>query len=228
MRRGCRAAPLLALALIYPEPPGAISHAWAQKGRGVNLSMMSRQLDYVVEDDGYVHAEYGPYRIEVDRSAEWARHAEYVGSLAERVFAASTDPAKRYAAAAEQFLGVAADLLCGWEPLPRLAVEISTVAEMLLLSGQNEGEVSRSVRIAAGWLGGIDDPDREAIHDFAKTLYEAGSKYRHGGASYKLHRGRPVPAATKAEAPRRSAGLPATATTHAAWSGCRRIRHTCR
>jgi hypothetical protein len=48
-----------------------------------------------------------------------------------------------------------------------------------------------------GWLGGIDDPDREAIHDFAKTLYDAGSKYRHGGASYKLHRGRSVPAAKR-------------------------------
>jgi hypothetical protein len=191
------AAPLLALALIYPEPPGALSHAWASKGRGVTLSLMSRPLDYIVEDDGYVHAQYGPYRIEADRTAEWARHAEYVGSLAGHVFAASTDLSKRYVAAAEQFLGVAADLMHGWEPLPRLAVEMSTVAEMLLLSGQNEGEVSRSVRIAAGWLGGLDDPDREAIHDFAKTLYDAGSKYRHGGAAYKLHRGSPVPAAKR-------------------------------
>jgi hypothetical protein len=158
---------------------------------------MSRQLDYVVEEDGHVQAQYGLYRIEAERTPGWVRHAEHVGSLAGQVFAASTDPCKRYVAASEQFLGVAADLMRAWEPLPRLAVEMSTVAEMLLLSGQNEGEVSRGVRIAASWLGGIDDPDREAIHDFAKTLYDAGSKYRHGGAAYKLHRGTPAPRAKR-------------------------------
>lgn len=190
-------APLLALALVIDEPPGAISRGWAQKGCGVALSVTSRQLDYTVQDDGYVQAVYGPYRIDAARKTEWARHVTHVGAMVERVFTASTPAARRYVAAAEQFLAVSADLYHGWEPLPRLAVELSTVAEMLLLSGVNEGEVSRRVRIAAGWLGGIDDADRQTIHDFMKRLYEAGSKYRHGGAHYVLHRGDPVRASIK-------------------------------
>src|SRR5204862_329088 len=101
------------------------------------------------------------------------------GGLVEQVFAANTEATRRYVATAEQFLGVAADLYHGWNPLPRLALEMSTVAEMLLVGGGSE-EVSRRLRIAAAWLGGIGDADRDVIHDFAKKLYDAGSAYRHG------------------------------------------------
>jgi len=191
-------APLLALALVRNEPPSAISHGEAQKGCGVTLSVMSRQLDYIVEDDGYVEAQYGPYRLDADCIAEWKHDVTYVGNLVEQVFLARTRAAQRYIAAAEQFVAVSADLYRGgWKPLPRLALELSTVAEMLLLSGANEGEVSRRVRVAAGWLGGIDDPDRETIHDFMKTVYDAGSKYRHGGHRYVLYWRHPAPAARK-------------------------------
>jgi hypothetical protein len=117
----------------------------------------------------------------------------HLGGLIEGIFAGTTSPMKRYAAAAEQLLGVGADLWHGLAPLPRLAFETSTVAEMLLLGGADEGEVSRRVRMAAAWLGGIDDPDRDVIHDFTKKLYDAGSKYRHGGGTYALHRGTPAP-----------------------------------
>jgi hypothetical protein len=189
--------PLLALALIKDEPPGALSHGYAQKGRGVGLGITSRELDYIIDDDGYPDPQYGIYRVCSNESPSWATDLAHIAGLVDQAFRLNNKHAQRYIAAAEQFLGVAADLYYGWNPLPRLAVEMSTTAEMLLLSGADEGEVSRRVRIAAAWLGGIDDADRDTIHDLVKILYDAGSKYRHGGGTYALHRGSPAPVVRK-------------------------------
>lgn len=182
-------APLLTLSLLSDDPPAALSHGWAQKGRGVAFSISSRQLGYWFEDDGYLHLEYGPYRVKDSEAEAWARYVGHLGNMAAQVFAGRTPAQQRYAAAAQQFLAVAEDLNKGLTPLPRLALEMSTVMEMLLLGGTDEGEVSRRVRVAAGWLGGIDDADRTGITSFTKKLYDAGSKYRHGGGTYVLHRG---------------------------------------
>jgi hypothetical protein len=181
--------PRLALALVKNEAASVLSHGQVQKGCGVSFSIRSRQLGYFQEDDGFPHFEYGQYDVDATTEPNWSTHVEYLGGLAVSAWSQTSDPAKRYRAAAEQFLGVSDDLDRGWDPLPRLALEMSTVAEMLLLSGVNEGEVSRRVRIAAAWLGGIDDTDREVIHDFAKKIYDAGSKYRHGGGAFALRRG---------------------------------------
>lgn len=73
---------------------------------------------------------------------------------------------------------------------------MSTVAEMLLLDDGGE-EISRRLRIAAAWLGGLDDADRAVIHDFAKRLFNAGFAYRHGGAHFELRHGGVPPAGKK-------------------------------
>jgi hypothetical protein len=50
--RAVAAAPLLALAIVGDKPPTAISHGWAQSGRGVSLAAGSRELDYARHTDG--------------------------------------------------------------------------------------------------------------------------------------------------------------------------------
>lgn len=184
-------APLLALAIVGDEPPRAISHAWAQPGRGVSFATGSRQLDYFEHTDGYLEGEYGPYRIEQSAAAAWSDRVQRVGDVVGRAFAANGNT--RFVDAAEQLLTIAADFHLGWDPLPRLAVEMSTALEILVLDGGNTGEPTRRVTFATTWLAGIDDKDRAAIEKLTKRMYEAGSAYRHGGSRFRLHRTGPHP-----------------------------------
>lgn len=181
--------PMLALALSNEEPPRAISHATAQRGRGVSFSIGSQQTDYVELEDGRLFPQYGPYVVQANDSTAWTKVVSYLASKVSEVGGAQTQSGERYLAAAGEFLGVARTLYEGWGPLPRIALDMSTVAEKLLLSGANEGEIIRRVSLTAGWLGGVDDEDRVAIKSLTKSIYNAGSKYRHGGTGYRLLRG---------------------------------------
>ncbi|MGH3515351.1 MAG: hypothetical protein ACRDRB_24265, partial [Pseudonocardiaceae bacterium] len=48
-------------------------------------------------------------------------------------------------------------------------------------------EASLQFRNGAAWLGGRDDAARKAIRAHARDLYNAGSKYRHGGNLLSLY-----------------------------------------
>ena len=164
----------------------ALSHVTAQYGHGVKMAVGSHDLEYVVDEDGRVHPQYGPYHVDRAESHRWAADAALLGDLIHRVFAEDTKRVRRFKEAARKFLRISSDLYGGMSPEPRLPLEMSTALELLLLTESRELDISERVRrgaaaLAAGGLG-----EDQAVREFAGAVYDAGSRYRHGGDEYRL------------------------------------------
>jgi len=174
--------PLVALALAKPTPLSALSHVVAQPGHGVKMTVPSRDLEYIVDEDGVVHPQHGPYHVDTAESDRWAHDVVVLGDLVNQVFAEDTKRVRRFQDACRKFLRVSGDLYGGMAPEPRLPLEMSTALELLLLTESRELEISERVRRGAAALAGAGSDGR----GLAAAIYDAGSRYRHGSELYRL------------------------------------------
>lgn len=191
-------APLLALAVLVDEPLRAMGHGRAQYGRGVQMSVGESLLE-CIEDEHGVSPQHGPYYVGSEEVDSWSRDLHYVGQLAQKVI--DDRPDKRFARAARQLLAVANDLHRVFDLPASIPLDMSTVLELLLLTGNSRDEgIADRVRAGAVFLAGVEGDFADEVRDFVGTLYDAGSARRHGGKEYWLTNG----AARPGSLPKRS------------------------
>jgi hypothetical protein len=194
-------APLLAIALAglnfageenrFPPFACPVGRFDVEVGNRVR-HIAGSTIEFTEDDEVGIQTFSRPYSLPVADRGKWRDVVSKLGLYLRDVQSASGRAPERFLRAGHHYLrGAVLSATSIW-PQQETVFQWMTALEVLLSDGNARGGYSGGFKTNAAWLGGFDDADRHGIRQFAGTLYDAGSKYRHGAELYELNQAGPT------------------------------------